>query len=190
MATLSIVIPTLGRPTLERTLASCADADEIIVAFDKSRGATDLPCVTPSNAKILEGSWGITGGHGGRQEGIRHAAGTHLAFFDDDDEYTAGAIETMRDAACDMPVIFRVRHYQHGIIWRDPNIWFGNVTTQQYVVPNRPELFGEWTPIRPDWPQPGGDCSFIQGCAERFGGVVWRDDVIAEMFPAPQEAAA
>jgi glycosyltransferase involved in cell wall biosynthesis len=184
---LSIVIPTLGRESLVDTLESCADADEIVVVLDKARGGT-LPCELPDNAVLLEGVYGVTGGHLGRVHGIAIATGTHLAFFDDDDVYEPGAVDLMRAAACDLPVIFRIRHYQHGVIWRDPNIWFGNVTTQQYVVPNRPELLGSWDPIRPDWPQPGGDCTFIQQTVENFGGVVWREDILATLRPTPVTA--
>lgn len=185
---LSIVIPTLGRDTLERTLASCADADEIVVVLDTVRGCTELPCELPANAVFTQGEFGVTGGHAGRAHGITLATGTHLAFFDDDDVYEPRAIDLMRDAACDLPVIFRIRHYQHGVIWRDPSIWFGNVTTQQYVVPNRPELLGAWDPIRPDWPQPGGDCTFIQQTVDNFGGVVWREDILAALHRAPVAA--
>lgn len=185
---LSIVIPTLGRPTLEATLASCADADEIVVVLDTAQGGS-LPCELPSNVILHEGNFGVRGGHAGRAHGITLATGTHLAFFDDDDVYVPGAIDVMRDAACDLPVIFRIDHDAHGVIWRDPNIWFGNVTTQQYLVPNRPQLFGEWTPIRPDWPQPGGDCSFIKQTVENFVGVEWREEVIAVMRPDEERLA-
>lgn len=183
---LSIIIPTLGRPSLEATLASCSTADQVVVVLDTSRGTTTLPCELPPNAALcVAAEFGVTGGHAGRVAGIPFATGTHLAFMDDDDVYTPGAVDAMRDVACDLPVIFRVDHYQHGVIWRDPNIWFGNVTTQQYLVPNRPELLGSWTPIRPDWPQPGGDCTFIQETAANFGGVVWRKEIIAELRPSP-----
>ena len=179
---LSVVIPTLGRPTLERTLASCADADEIVVVLDKARGGT-LPCELPGNAVLLEGVYGVTGGHLGRIHGIAIASGTHLAFFDDDDVYAAGAIQVMRDAACEQPVIFRMDHYRHGILWRTRTIEFGNVSTQMYLVPNDPGRLGEWEPHMPGWPEPGGDYSFIRETVERFGGVVWREEIIAVLRP-------
>ena len=179
---LSIIIPTLGRASLARTLESCADADEIVVVLDKARGGT-LPCELPGNAVLLEGVYGVTGGHLGRVHGISVASGTHLAFFDDDDAYAPGAIQLMRDAACDYPVIFRMDHYRLGILWRTPDIYFGNVSTQMYLVPNRPELLGEWEPHQPGWPEPGGDYSFIRDTVENFGGVVWREEIIAALRP-------
>ena len=180
---LSIVIPTLGRPSLERTLASCADADEIVVVLDTARGTTEFPCELPPNAKWAKGNFGVTGGHAGRVFGISRATGTHLAFMDDDDEYTPGAIDLMRDAACERPVIFRMSHYAHGVLWRDPVVRFGNVSTQMYVVPNEPEKLGTWEPHVPGIPEPGGDFTFIAGCVTHMGEPVWRDEIITVLRP-------
>jgi GT2 family glycosyltransferase len=178
---LSIVIPTLGRPTLERTLASCSDADEIVVVHDTVKGGS-TPSLPP-NAVLIEGRWGVTGGHAGRQEGIRRATGTHLAFMDDDDVYTPGAIQMMRDAACERPVIFRMDHYSHGVLWRDPVVRFGNVSTQMYVVPNEPARLGSWEPHAPGLPEPGGDYTFIAGCVTHMGEPVWREEIISTLRP-------
>jgi GT2 family glycosyltransferase len=179
---LSIVIPTLGRATLEQTLASCAEADEIVVVLDTARGGT-LPCDLPPNAVFAEGHFGVTGGHAGRVHGIGLATGTHLAFFDDDDVYAPGAIALMREAACDLPVIFRMDHYAHGILWRDRELRFGNVSTQMYVVPNDPARLGTWEPHAPGLKEPGGDYTFIAGCVEKMGGPVWREEIIAVIRP-------
>ena len=168
---LSIVIPTLGRPTLQRTLASCRDADEIVVVLDTARGGR-IPCPLPPNAVLIEGYFGVTGGHAGRQVGIQAATGTHLAFMDDDDVYTPGAIALMRNAAADVPVIFRMDHYAHGVLWRDRRVRFGNVSTQMYVVPNDPARLGTWEPHIPGLPEPGGDYTFIKETVREDG---WPD---------------
>jgi GT2 family glycosyltransferase len=180
---LSIVIPTLGRESLKAALDSCRDADEIVVVLDTSRGGV-LPCELPSNAVYAEGNFGVRGGHAGRQHGIGLCTGSHIAFFDDDDVYTPGAIEVMRTAAEDVPTIFRMDHYSLGVLWRKPEIEFGNVSTQMYVVPNKPELFGEWTPFAPHLPQPGGDYTFIKETCEKMGGPVWREEIIAILRPS------
>jgi glycosyltransferase involved in cell wall biosynthesis len=187
---LSVVIPTLGRASLERTLASCADADEIVVVLDKARGVRVLPCPIPPNAVYTEGHFGVTGGHAGRQAGIDLASGTHLAFFDDDDEYTPGAIALMRGAACDVPVIFRMDDPLHGVIWREPVIRWANVSTQMYVVPNIPEKLGSWTPHMPGLPCPGGDFTFIKETCEQMGGPVWREEIISVIRPEMHRLAA
>jgi glycosyltransferase involved in cell wall biosynthesis len=180
---LSIVIPTLGRASLKAALESCKDADEIVVVLDTSRGTTELPCELPPNAVLHSGHFGVTGGHAGRQKGIELATGTHLAFFDDDDVYLPGAVKLMREAACDVPVIFRMDHYELGILWREPEIYFGNVSTQMYVVPNDPSRLGAWAPIAPHLPQPGGDCTFIKETVEKMGGVVWREEITSVLRP-------
>jgi glycosyltransferase involved in cell wall biosynthesis len=180
---LSIVIPTLGRDSLARTLASCADADEIIIVLDTSRGCRYLPCELPPNAILVRGRYGVTGGHAGRVSGMQIATGTHLAFMDDDDVFNPGAVQLMRDAACDVPVIFRMDHYAHGLLWRDREIRFGNVSTQMYVVPNQPEQFGSWTPHVPGLKEPGGDYTFIKETVEQMGGVVWRNEIISTIRP-------
>jgi hypothetical protein len=184
LVTVSVVIPTLGRPTLTATLASCAGADEVVVVLDTARGCHELPCELPANAVYAEGSFGVIGGHAGRVHGMSLATSTHLALMDDDDVYVPGAFDLMRDAACDLPVLFRMEHYLHGVLWRDRVVRFGNVSTQMVLVPNAPEFFGEWTPHMPGLPQPGGDYTFIRGCVEKMGGVVWREEIVSVLRPS------
>lgn len=187
--TISVVIPTLGRPSLAATLESCAGADEVIVVIDTARGATfrslpqDLQTTVARADVYVEGKFAVTGGHAGRVAGIKYATGTHLAFMDDDDTYTDGAFDAMRDAACDRPVIFRMDHYSHGILWRDQEIRFGNVSTQMYLVPNEPDKLGAWTPHEPALPEPGGDYTFGKETADNFAGVVWRDEITSVLRP-------
>ncbi len=154
-----------------------------MIALDTARGAISLPCETPPNAVVIEGNWGVKGGHAGRQEGIQRATGTHLAFFDDDDVYTPGAIQLMKDACCDVPVIFRMDDPLHGVIWRVPEVKWANVSTQMYVVPNVPEKLGSWTPYMPELKCPGGDFTFIKETVENFGGVKWREEVTSIIRP-------
>jgi len=180
---LSVVVPTLGRSTLERALASAAGADELVVVFDVAGGGSATPCQLPPNAILTEGYFGVTGGHAGRAHGITLATGTHLAFFDDDDVYTPHAIRLMREAACERPVIFRMDHYAHGVLWRRPVLEFGNVSTQMYVVPNEPDKLGSWAEHAPGFAEPGGDYTFISETAEAFGGVVWREEVTSIIRP-------
>jgi len=158
---LSVIIPTVGRDSLAAAKASAAGADEIIVVHDQ------------------------TGDHGytARHKGMRQATGTHLAFLDDDDEYTQDAIRLFREAACDVPVIFRMDHPQHGILWREKRLEFGNVGTPMFLVPNIEEKLGVWAPHIPGLREPGGDFTFIRGCVEGMGEPVWRPEVVAIVRP-------
>lgn len=158
---LSVIIPTTGRDSIEAAKASAAGADEILVIEDH------------------------TGDHGytARRKGIEQATGTHLCFLDDDDAYTPDAIRLFRDAACDVPVVFRMDHPWHGILWRDPVLEFGNVGTPMFVVPNKYALLGEWKPHAPGLAEPGGDFEFLRGCAAKMGGPVWREEVVCVVRP-------
>lgn len=156
-----MIIPTIGRETLEAAKASVAGADEVIVVTDS------------------------TGDHGytARMKGMAQAAGTHLAFLDDDDVFTPGAIELFREAASDRPVVFRMDHPSHGVLWREPTLEFGNVGTPMFLVPNVPEKLGKWEPHMHGLAEPGGDFTFIAGCVDRMGEPVWREEIVAVVMP-------
>lgn len=158
---LSVIIPTIGRESLQAALSSCETADEVIVVENHD------------------------GDHGyqARTRGMAQATGTHLAFLDDDDIYTPDAVDAMREAACDRPVIFRMDDPLHGVIWRRPELTFGNVGTPMFLVPNDPRRLGVWEPHVPGLKQPGGDFTFITGCVDRMGAPVWREETVAIVDP-------
>lgn len=179
--TLTVVIPTIGRGSLGRAIASCEGADEIIVVHDTAGAYMTMP-LDHGNIRyaLVEG-----GDHGytARTKGIELATGTHLAFMDDDDVYLPGAIDLFKQAARDVPVIFRMDHYKHGILWRRPVLEFGNVSTQMFVVPNTPEKLGVWAPHAPGLKEPGGDYTFLAGCVEKMGHPIWRQEIVAKLRP-------
>lgn len=97
----SVIVPTAGRLTLRYALESIVSqvepGDEVFVIRDET------------------GDWG----HSARDEAIARATGTHLVFMDDDDEFFAGALATMRRFAEQQEGrigIFRERRvlYGHG----------------------------------------------------------------------------
>lgn len=192
MVSLSVIVPTVGRLSLGRTLDSIAhqlEADEVIVVadsdFDAFRAASIYFDYDDSRWQFAECGGDEHGkGYAQRELGITLAHGTHLLFMDDDDVYEEGALDLFRNAACDRPVIFRMAHPQHGLLWRYQELVFGNVGTPMFMVPNEPEKLGRWAPYRKGLNEPGGDFSFIAGCVAGMGAPVWRHEVVASIRPA------
>lgn len=84
-ATVSVVIPTIGRPSLagavESALAQSIDVFEIVVVAD-----TTEPLALPDDDRIRVVRIGPgSGGANARQCGIQHATGDIIALLDDDD---------------------------------------------------------------------------------------------------------
>lgn len=89
----SVVIPTLSRPSLHRAVRSVLDqtypVDEIIVVAD-----TDLPVALPPDDRIVVlRSGGRAGPARCRQLGIDAAHGAVIALLDDDDEWCPVKLE-------------------------------------------------------------------------------------------------
>lgn len=194
IVSLSIVIATMGRLTLEQTLDSLlpqlADQDEVVVVVDR-RFVRDLDGMR----QYFDPSWRCrwfkmigrdTAGDAQRAYGIDHASGSHLAFIDDDDVYLPGALDQMRDHACDRPVIFRMNHHLLGVLWRVPEVAYGNVGTPMFLVPNTPAKLGRWD--QPPAVDPrAADSGFIAGCVAKMGEPVWREEVTVLVRPDAPE---
>lgn len=179
----SVIIPTIGRESLARTLASCAGADEVILVLDEEAQIADLNgCASAVTASVSGGDNGYTA----RTLGMSLATSTHLAFLDDDDVYTDTAIELFNEAACEKPVIFRMQHPYNGVFWRSKEVSFGNVGTPMFLVPNIPDKLGRWERHHDGATarQPGGDYTFIKGCCDLLHTApLWRDEIVALINP-------
>jgi glycosyltransferase involved in cell wall biosynthesis len=127
VATFTVVVPTVGRPTLAATLASIAGelrpGDELIVVCNN------------------DGDFG----NSARNSAIERARGSHLAFLDDDDEWVPGALAAMRRFADENPD--RVGIFRHRIELvgegPDPPDVGG---PPGYVVPNIPGKVARFLP--------------------------------------------
>lgn len=170
--TLSIIVPTRGRKTLERTLRSIAGqlqpGDEVIVLRDETGDSGDSA----------------------RMSGMERARGSHLAFMDDDDVYGPGALEKMRRFARDNPGrigIFKMKHPVGTTHWRDgePVLRYANVSSQNFLVPNVPGRLGRWTdrPPRPGGGAYDGDYAFIARTVEMQGEPLFVDEVTVFVRP-------
>ncbi len=185
MATLSVVVGTLGRPSLAATLLSIASqrlpGDEtIVVSSDPlvSVLATEHGCRFVRIA-APGGDWGDTE----RQAGMEHATGDYVCFLDDDDVHVPGARQIIEDAIAATPatpLMFRMRFGDSDyILFLDPEIRLGNVGTPMIVLPNDPAKLGKWGRRL----ERGGDYDFIRTMKWRPDEVVWVRQIIAQVAP-------
>lgn len=191
--TLTLVIPTVGRPTLARTLASLArqpwrPGDEVLLVGDGPRPVARelwdqfrLPGRYVETPAVL-GSWG----HGARNwvaaNGLVRTS--HRAQLDDDDIWTADALRAVRAAITadpGRPHLFRMAfgHQWPGVpvVWRTPELAEGNVGTPLLVAPvalGHPEWTGRY----------GGDYDHIRATCERHpAGPVWHRELVCVCRP-------
>jgi Glycosyl transferase family 2 len=150
MPRFSVIVATVGRPSLLRALQSLADqplaaGDEVLVVGQAIPRIVDeaARCGFRVLACPPGGNWGSNE----RRLGIAAATGTHLVFLDDDDVFLPGAFAAMR-AACEAhpgrPVMFRMIAPWGETIWREPVVREGNHGTPQFVAPNDPARLGRW----------------------------------------------
>ena len=184
-AVISFIVPTIGRPSLARTLASIElhAGDEILVigpaAADDPR-ATFLPCAPA-------GDWGSTE----RMIGMAAATQPYLAFMDDDDVYAPGARFAMARAIArtpNRPVLFRLQYPDGRQLWDDAALRVGNVSTQMILIPNDPKRLGTWRTNRRE-----SDFDFLAVVplgTRRVRLAARRDSVTAPTRPADEPSRA
>jgi len=129
MATFTVIIPTVGRPTLHHALGS--------VAPQLRDG--DIVHVLRNN----DGDYG----NRARNDAIAQAVTSHLCFLDDDDEWLPGALDRMRNFAEEYPDrvgVFRAQYDALGET-REPQS-LADVGTPMLVVPNIPGKVGRFGP--------------------------------------------
>jgi glycosyltransferase involved in cell wall biosynthesis len=160
--TFTIVIPTKGRDTLARTLASVAPqlehGDEVIVER--------LDCSFGNDA---------------RERAMLKAEGSHLLFIDDDDVYTDGALAVIRDAVGREPDrvhVFQMRYSDGRLLWDTPSVYCGNVGSPMFCVPNQPGRLGSWGDTYE------GDFNFLHTTLQLRGDLpVFHQHVVALIRP-------
>lgn len=182
---LSIIVPTIGRPSLATTIQSLdyqlGPLDEVIVVSDgHSKEARKIVSAAGPKYVYLETAqrmWDYGGTP--RNIGISMARGKYIGFMDDDDTSLPGALDAIRWGALEnpgIPLIFRMR-YKEKIIWDVPEITVGNVGSHMLAVPNIPGKIGHWSA------RYAGDFDFITHTVELHGGAVaFREEVIAELL--------
>lgn len=173
----TFIVPTIGRPSLAKTLDSieCLPGDEVIVIGNVD-GLTNIDSIRGASYRFMPCPAGGDWGHTERNVASPLARGRYVAHIDDDDWYVPGARKLMSDAiekTPNVPVLFRMR-YPNGItLWQEPVLRCGNVGTPMMLIPNAPEKFGTWGSFV------GGDCHFLETMGWRPEEIVWRPEVIA-----------
>lgn len=194
---LSIIVATEGRPTLARMAQSMVDAgirpcDEVVVVTDgKVETKRALACL-PASVIVKKHPATDEKHRAGvlRNYGMPLASGNFLMFMDDDDVYTHGALDRVRyhigrTRGGTGPMLFRMVAHWGETLWRSFGKWqqnpvsFRNVSTQMFVIPNRPKRLGEWGAQR------GSDWHFISTTLHKWpkGSVILVDDVICVCDP-------
>lgn len=161
MTSISFVIPSIGRESLKRTLASLEQmpGDEVLV----------IQHHPPS------GKWG----NPERKEGIAKATGDYIAFMDDDDYYVPGHRQIMTTAMAEnpgVPNLFRMQYPNGKILWQQRMVIPGNVSSQMILVPNIKSMFYKF--LFPDGTNMG-DYYFISRW--KFPNIIWRPEIIARL---------
>lgn len=189
MTRISYIIPTIGRPSLTRTLETVlpqlAPQDEAVVIGDGDCPSAKNQCLTisrkyPSSVllyletKERHYDWGCTP----CDYGVARASGDYVVFLGDDDLASPNAVEEIRkhvDADPGVPFIFAMTH--QGTHLR-PDIRENAVSGQQIVVPrdmSKMPKFATYSRLN------YSDQEFIEKCIHNWNAVSYADVVIAIM---------
>lgn len=194
MKTISVFITTIGRDTLIDMLSSLVneltDKDYLYIFIDGKNNEHKARLIINSiiNSFVCEviitvqneplGHWG----HGLRNEYQSKLKGDYIMHADDDDIYIKGSFDKIREkineSNNDDTIFFYKFYHQYRfneIVWKTPKLMFANIGTPCGVIPNKPELFGEWKYRH------GGDYDFYMDC--KFTNQIFVDEIIYVVRP-------
>ena len=189
----SIVIPTIGRYTLERTLRSIrlTGDDEVIVVSDGKQPIARAICqvLRPQMSyrlRFFKGPKTADWGNSQRNFGMEKTRQPWLMFLDDDDVYVPDAFVHIQAAIKDeKPHIFRMlnRTWDKEVRWFQRRLNVGNVGTPMFCLPNKPDFLGRWAEKRGY----DGDNVFIKDTIKKWPkgkkSIVWCEDIIVIVRP-------
>lgn len=179
--TLSIMIPTIGRPCLSKVLEELRGqlelGDEVLVIGDGPVNAGSVVMNFGPQFQYFQHGPDHFWGHPQRNYAMPLSKGTHLMSFDDDDAIYGDALQKVRAAIFqypDSPLMFRMNHGP-GVIWQAKEVADGNVSTQMFVTPNVRGKLGVWGR------RYQGDLDFIMSTIALYpkNSLIWREEVTA-----------
>lgn len=148
---ISIIVPTVGRPTLRRTITMAIRAmgmrDELIVVGDGPLPAARAIMAETGDPRIFYMETVPTHKWGCAQYdfGSSRARGDFLMFSTDDDAILEDAVETVRAEVEDKPWphVFAMYHMPQGRVLKN-SVKRCEVGAHQIVVPNDPTKLAKW----------------------------------------------
>lgn len=190
----TVIVPTLGRDSLPKTLDSIDKAlCEIIIVADGFELSHETYMYLRKEAELYEARFYIVDigrhdfGSPQLQFGYKMATGKWILNCGDDDIYfpwTFKMLKEIIDKSPAIPMVFRTilhpgsqRGNKHDVIlWEDPEIRNKNITGQCLVVPNVQEKLGNWNIL--------ADHMFIWTTIMLGWNkqVMWRKEIISECF--------
>lgn len=199
MTTLSILVPTAGRLSVERTILSylpqMADGDELLVMGDTIDGPlpeTEAICAkygplvryVPTKLPTKDGEHSF--GHNELNAGLDLTCGNYILGNDDDDIATPDALAAIRAVIAQLPepspLLFRYRACHGPVYWHEVGcLTEGHIGGHCAVFPNLPGLVGRFTE------RYQGDYDYILDTLNRWpdgiNSAVWVDHMIAIARP-------
>jgi hypothetical protein len=192
---LSVVIPTVGRDTLQMTLDALAaqpesEGVEVLVIADTFGGRTpalEQACIRVELAGFtwLEHDAGLhCVGQPQRTFGARQAHAPWVWFGQDDNVATQDALAAI-EAAIDQqaharPLFFRMHTYWGFQVWKQPQLALGNIDADCLVFPRHIAKEVEWG-LRYE----GDYDAAWRASALSDGDVGWIDEVVSVARPQP-----
>lgn len=188
---LTIVVPTIGRPSLKNTLDSIASQiqmfDQVFIVADgiypQSKALAKTYGIQYGYFEFADGPAGDWGARA-RNFGVDLAKKAYIAFMDDDDQYLPGAFAFIKNAIKTFPgdpFMFRMIHGK-SMLWTRNDLAVGNVSSQMVVVPNIKKKLGRFTS------RYEGDFDFIKSTADLYATdydpFIWREEIISILFKA------
>lgn len=159
MTSLTIIIPSSGRPSLRETLDSLAYQ------------------LRPGDKLVVDVNDDVPYGNAVRNRNLADVKTDAVLFQDDDDMFTSGALDVVRERYAEAPGrlhIFKMRYIENDfVLWTDKEVRVGNVASQMICAPGYPYPVGQFGD------RYEGDHDFVHSTVSLLGEPVWNEEIIS-----------